>query len=282
MLIVYLTTHMDEWLHLDQPGMPPLFVSHRRLARRLASRRPLRPAVKGWALDSGGFSELDLYRGWKTTPAEYVAAVHRYDTEIGQLAWAASQDWMCEPDKLAKTGLTVREHQARTVANFVELTRLWADVSDEDCPFMPTLQGWTLADFLTCWDMYGDAGVDLTWQAVVGLGSVCRRERVEEVGDILLALRDLDPELPIHAFGFKTVGVRRYADLMDTCDSGAWSKGGRKRPDPVCPKRSCSNCLHYALDWYARVTGSLAFIPDPIQRSIFPASTLDAAAGPTP
>ncbi|MER6809938.1 hypothetical protein ABT299_11715 [Spirillospora sp. NPDC000708] len=277
MLTVNLTTHMDEWLHLDHPDMPPLFVSHRRLARRLASGRPLRPAVNWWALDSGGFSELDLYGGWRTSPAEYVAAVLRYDTEIGQLGWAASQDWMCERLMLAKTGLTVRDHQARTVSNFVELTRLWADASDEECPFMPTLQGQTLADYLTCWDMYGEAGVDLTWQAVVGLGSVCRRERTDEVGEILLALRDLDPELPIHAFGFKTTGVRKYADLIDSCDSGAWSIGGRYRPDPACAKRSCANCLHYALAWYARVTESLAYLPDPIQRSIFPASTFDLA-----
>jgi hypothetical protein len=26
----------------------------------------------GWALDSGGFSELSLYGGWRTTPEEYV------------------------------------------------------------------------------------------------------------------------------------------------------------------------------------------------------------------
>ncbi|MGI5201693.1 DUF7221 family queuine tRNA-ribosyltransferase-like protein [Spirillospora sp. CA-108201] len=274
---VYLTTHMDEWLHLDHPGMPPLFVSHRRLARRLTSGRRLRPALHWWGLDSGGFSELDLYGTWRTTPAEYVAATLRYDTEIGKLGWAAPQDWMCEAEQLAKTGLTVREHQARTVANFVELKRLWADVSDEDCPFMPTLQGWTQADYLNCWDMYGDAGVDLTWQAVVGLGSVCKRERTEEVGEILLALHDLDPELPIHAFGFKTVGVRKYADLIETSDSGAWSKGGYHRPDPDCDKASCSNCLHYALAWHARVAESLAYVPAPIQRSIFPASAFDLA-----
>lgn len=277
MTTVYLTTHMDGWLHLDHPNMPPLFVSHRRLARRLGSRRPLRPALHWWALDSGGFSELDLYGGWRTNPAEYVAAVLRYDTEIGKLGWAAPQDWMCEAEQLAKTGLTVREHQARTVANFVELTRLWADVSDEDCPFMPTLQGWTLADYMTCWDMYGDAGVDLTWQAVVGLGSVCKRERTDEVGEILLALHDLDPELPIHAFGFKTIGVRKYADLIDTSDSGAWPMAGQHRPDPACHLATCSNCLHYALDWHSRVTASLAYVPAPIQRSIFPASDLDLA-----
>lgn len=41
-----------------------------------------------------GFSELPCTGGWRTTAAEYVAAVKRYDTEIGKLAWAAPQDLM--------------------------------------------------------------------------------------------------------------------------------------------------------------------------------------------
>ena len=46
---------------------------------------------------------------------------------------------MCEPFMLAKTGLTVAEHQARTVANYLELRSLAPEL-----PFVPVLQGWSL------------------------------------------------------------------------------------------------------------------------------------------
>lgn len=61
----YLGTHETSWLR--SAGVP-LFISHRRLARL---KRTLPVAIAPWALDSGGFSELSLYGGWKTTPSEY-------------------------------------------------------------------------------------------------------------------------------------------------------------------------------------------------------------------
>ena len=57
----------------------PLFVSHRRLARR----KTLPKARTGWALESGGFSELSLYGGWRTTPEEYAGARCRHATSLG-------------------------------------------------------------------------------------------------------------------------------------------------------------------------------------------------------
>jgi hypothetical protein len=47
-----------------------------------------------------------------------------------------------------RTGLTVEEHQRRTVANFVRLEQLWHQDDDVDldpeAPFMPTVQGNTV------------------------------------------------------------------------------------------------------------------------------------------
>jgi hypothetical protein len=64
----YLGAHHPHWL---EQAPFPLFVSH----RRLATRRRLPSATTGWALDSGGFTELRLHGGWCTTPAEHLAAV---------------------------------------------------------------------------------------------------------------------------------------------------------------------------------------------------------------
>jgi hypothetical protein len=99
-----------------------------------------------------------------------VAAVRRYRDEIGRLAWAAPQDWMCEPWIIAKTGLSIAEHQRRTVENYLTLRTLAPDL-----PFIPVIQGWRRSDYLACVEMYVEAGVDLATAPVVGLGSVCRR-----------------------------------------------------------------------------------------------------------
>lgn len=66
----FLGTHHPNWLRKTDV---PLFVSRRRLAGR--TRLPRARGV--WALDSGGFQELNLHGRWTVTPAHYVAEVRR-------------------------------------------------------------------------------------------------------------------------------------------------------------------------------------------------------------
>ena len=68
-----------------------------------------------------------------------VRAVRRYDDEIGELNWAATQDMPCEVEVLWRTGLSVRDYQRRTVENFAELQMLWADPISS-----PVIQGMSL------------------------------------------------------------------------------------------------------------------------------------------
>lgn len=256
MTCFYLGTHHPNWLsHPDMPSDVPLFVSH----RRLDGRKTMPRARVDWALDSGGFSELSLYSEWRTTPAEYVQAVHRYDQEIGNLNWAAPQDWMCEPFMTAKTGLPVSEHQARTVDNFIELSDLWAAESDAECPFMPVLQGWQRDDYLYCWDLYHARGVNLGDYPVIGLGSVCRRQATDEIGDIVAAIRSLDPGAPLHGFGVKRHGLELYGRDLASADSMAWSFTARRRPplDGCVGHINCANCLRFALMWRGEVLAGL-------------------------
>jgi hypothetical protein len=243
----YLGTHQPQWL--ATAGVP-LFVSHRRLAGRKSFPR----ARAGWALDSGGFSELSLFGQWRTSPAEYVAATARYDAEIGRLDWAAPQDWMCEPFITAKTGLTVLEHQRRTVANLLDLSARWPGVSDAECPFMPVLQGWQVEDYLRCAQMYEDAGVRLAEYPVVGVGSVCRRQATAEIAAVFRRLhRELDVDL--HGFGVKTGGLAVYGQHLLSADSMAWSFEARRaaRLDGCTGHINCANCLTYALAWRRRL-----------------------------
>lgn len=247
-LTFYLGTHRPSWLW-TVPDVP-LFISHRVLRAR---KSPFPPATTPWALDSGGFTELNMFGEWRTTPEEYVAAVRRYVTELGRLQWASPQDWMCEPWVIAKTGLSVEEHQRRTVENYLELRGL-----DPDLPFIPVLQGWELADYRRHADAYTDAGVDLAAQPVVGIGSVCRRQASGQIAWILESLRSLG--ISMHGFGVKIEGLAQYADTLVSADSLAWSYWARRDANKGirhCSKKTCANCLHYALAWRERVLRSI-------------------------
>jgi hypothetical protein len=128
---------------------------------------------------------------------------------------------MCEPWVIAKTGLTVAEHQARTVENYLTLRDLAPDL-----PFIPVLQGWELADYHAHADAYAAAGVDLT-QPVVGIGSVCRRQATGQIAGIFDSLhgpRASDARLRRQ----DRKGSPVYADALTSADSLAWSYGARQ------------------------------------------------------
>ncbi|MFG3618069.1 hypothetical protein [Nocardia sp. NPDC047654] len=242
----YLGTHHPGWLRRIAV---PLFVSD----RTLRDYKRLPRAVERWALDSGGFTELSTHGTWANgpSPREYVARVRRYATEVGKLDWAAPQDWMCEPRIVAKTGLSVAEHQRRTVANYLELR----DRAAGEVVFAPVLQGFELADYLHCVDLYDTAGVDLTAAPIVGVGSVCRRQGTKEAARIIAALCARLPGVALHGFGIKTIGLRHYGQMLASSDSLAWSYHARYRaPLPGCTThKNCANCPKYAVRWRTRV-----------------------------
>lgn len=236
-LTFYLGVHQPHWLARTSV---PLFVSR----RRLTGYKTLPRAAGPWALDSGGFSELTMHGGWQTTAAEYVADVRRFQSEIGRLEWVAPQDWMVEPHMLALTGLTIGEHQQRTVENFLTLRQHLGQL------VIPVLQGWACDDYLRCWDAYHRAGVDLEWEPVVGLGTVCRRQNTAEAGLIVRRLAHNLLGRQLHGFGVKVTGLESFGDELGSADSMAWSFAARRDPPlPGCSHRSCANCLRYALRW---------------------------------
>jgi hypothetical protein len=237
----------------------PLFVSH----TRLSARRTLPRALGRWALDSGAFTEVALHGTFTTTPAAYVRAVRRYRDEIGGLDWAAPQDHMCEPFVLARSTIanTVADAQAWTIRNYLTLRDLAPDL-----PFVPVIQGLLLDEYRTHVDSYAAAGVDLTSERLVGIGSVCRRQATDEIAELVAAL-DADG-LALHGFGVKVDGLQRYGWCLRSADSMAWSYRGRRiRPCPHTGAVSCANCLPHALAWRAR---ALDWTPRPVQLALSP------------
>lgn len=238
----YLGVHEPAWL---TRVTVPLCVSRRRLARR----KRLPRAHGEWGLDSGAFSELSLHHEWRTRPAIYASEVRSYHSEIGGMSWAAIQDWMCEPEILRFTGLSVGEHQRRTVESYLELRE-----TAPGLPWMPVLQGWVADDYLRHWEAYERAGIRLSELPIVGLGSVCRRQATTEIGTLLGRLQGL----PLHGFGVKTSGLTAYGWALRSVDSLAWSYHARRRPPlPGCTHASCANCLDYALHWRACLLDNL-------------------------
>jgi hypothetical protein len=226
----------------------PLFISHRRLQRYKGA---LPKAIGPWACDSGGFTALNKPAGqWDMTESEYIDAVSRYVEEVGMLQWAAPMDWMCEPKVVRNTGLTVTEHQHRTVDNYVSLR-------DEapQLPFIPVLQGYEPSDYDRCIAMYDAAGVDLWKTPLVGLGTMCRRQATDEIDRIVsdLALSGLS----LHGFGIKIRGLKKYGWALTSADSMSWSIRARKADGPILPgchhgkngDGNCANCFAFAHHW---------------------------------
>ena len=241
----YLGSHMLTFLKKTDVH---LFISRRRLASQKTH-----PRARGrWSLDSGGFTELSMYGRWTVEPEAYADEVRRYAATIGGLDWAATQDWMCEPWITDKTGLTVSEHQRRTVRSYLDLIRIAPDV-----PWSPAVQGWHPTDYARCVAMYRAEGIDLASLPIVGVGSVCRRQHTGEAVAIFESL--YDKGIKLHGFGLKLEGLRQAAHLLTSADSLAWSFGARQERaqgalTPHCTHRgSCANCLHYALQWRERV-----------------------------
>lgn len=244
--LFYLGTHHDAWLgKVDVP----LFISRRRLGRR----KSFRPALDTWALDSGGFSELSMFGKWETSPTEYLEEIDRFTSEIGMLAWAAPQDWMCEPWITQNTGLSVQEHQHRTIESVIHLRERTST------HVIPVLQGWSRDDYLQRIADYEQAGVFLADEKVVGLGSVCRRQHTDDIHALITELSGAG--LNLHGFGVKLKALAKVAAQLVSADSLSWSYTARRNPPlPGHEARhiNCANCLTYALQWREKVLGVIA------------------------
>ena len=209
---------------------------------QLYKRKTLPRAIAPWCLDSGAFSEIATHGKWTISESEYVSFVDRCAEEIGLLQWVAPMDWMCEPDMLLKTGLSIDEHQKRTTENVVNLREL------TNVPVIPVLQGWYLEDYLSHVEQYRQAGIPLETEPTVGLGSVCRRQNTTYAEAVVAHLTGLG--LSLHAFGFKLTGLRTTGHLLKSADSMAWSYDGRVNGPMLYHKhKTCANCIDWALQW---------------------------------
>jgi hypothetical protein len=189
---------------------------------RLRTRKKYLP-IREWMLDSGAFMELKLHGCYRHTPAEYAAHINRIK-RYGTLVAAVAQDYMCEPFMLAKTGLTVADHQRLTIERYDALRPL------TDVYIMPVLQGYQPHEYVSHIRQYGDRLTAGMW---VGVGSVCKRNgNVNAIEDVLLAITTERPDLRLHGFGIKTTSTASslVRSWLYSADSMAWSYAERRKP----------------------------------------------------
>src|SRR5262249_46558182 len=159
--------------------------------------------------------------------------------EIGGLAWAAPQDWMCEPFIVKKTGMSVPTHQRKTCINYLALMECAPDV-----PWIPVLQGYTRDEYFRHVEMYHRYRVEPEKLPLVGLGSVCRRQAERTTAELIEDLQGVG--IKPHGFGLKLQGLSRASRFLRSADSMAWSFDARRLPGAACGSKThakCANCL---------------------------------------
>lgn len=216
---------------LHQPSDAHRFIRACISIRRLWNRK--KPLLNVDVLvDSGAFMELFLHGEYKTTVEQYAKRLAElWRRGIVRIVGAVAQDYMCEPFMLAKTGLTLDEHQRLTIERYDALLAALNIEFPEGIPFpvIPVLQGYAPEDYARHVIAYGDRLTPGMW---VGVGSVCKRNAApEKIVAVLRAIKAIRPDLQLHGFGVKITSLlnSQVRDLLATADSMAWSYSARKQ-----------------------------------------------------
>jgi hypothetical protein len=205
----------------DAKRLGPVFVSVNRLSGPFGRKRPF--TGQSWIMDSGAFTAIAAHGGYPEPPSAYAAHIRRWASP--NLVAAVAQDYMCEPVMLARTGLTIADHQRLTIERYDELLACGLG----GVYLMPVLQGYDPADYARCVLAYGSRLAPGAW---VGVGSVCKRNgRPEAVLAVLNAILAVRPDLRLHAFGLKTtsLSVKEIRERLHSADSIAWSYAARRQ-----------------------------------------------------
>ena len=179
---------------------------------------------------------------------DYAAAVARYYRVSSAVSdFAAPQDWMCEPFIIERSGLSVREHQERTVTSYLELRQDRPEPAIHSC-LAGVASRRLPSPVPTCTP---PTGVDLATLPLTGLGSVCRRQSTTRSPPS-------SPSWPAAAFactgsGSRPAACHLYGHLLALPPTQKrWPVTPRAghRPLPGCTgHKNCANCLVYATRW---------------------------------
>jgi len=180
------------------------------------------------AADCGGFVATKIWGDYRYTPDEYVNWLHSFTPQ-----WAATMDYCCEDEITSgNTGIVCQRQEATT-----DMAHLfWNNYRDEDGTWVPTIQGWHVADYVRharqmkplLEEMQAHYHNDV-WR--VGIGTLCNRASVSDIVAVLGAVRREIGDMPIHLWGVKLGALQSKVLLRNvvSVDSAAWMPGGLHR-----------------------------------------------------
>lgn len=222
----------EPWWAWNGEANGPVIISANRVRARCRSSRSDSKWRRGMGrpdkadvpvfVDSGAFTEVSTHGRWTISARDFAEEIEDFAEAIGGISHAGTQDWMCEPWIIEQTGLSMEAHQRRSVDSFLELSSISPSI-----PWVPTLQGYSLDDYLRCARMFEDTGVALADVPLVGLGSVCRRSNTRQISGVVGGIVSALPGIRLHGFGVKNEGVLRVLRCVASVDSMAWSLRAR-------------------------------------------------------
>ena len=230
--------------HLDR-----VMVSYQRLRDR---RSDFAPPLGSWMLDSGAFTEISTHGGYRDAPEVYAAAVARW-ARVARMDCAVSQDYMCEPHIIQRTGLDIAAHQRLTIDRYDALRALVPTAIH----LMPVLQGYLPEQYAAHVAAYGARLLPGMW---VGVGSVCKRNgNVRDIAAVLRAIKQVRPDVRLHGFGLKLTALQSHEvrAMLHSADSMAWSFAARRTGGDA-------NGWHEAAAFAARIDAGVPRRPAPL------------------
>ena len=174
------------------------------------------PKCKELFVDSGGFQ---VTARWDLEYPYSVETLFEYAERVGA-DYLAAPDYACEPELHDSTvsnriGMTVEGH-AQAMALYED--REWS------FQLVPVLQGYEVEDYEHCIDWFESEGMIRDYMAV---GTVCKRDRVKSIHNVLQAIKRKLPDVDLHMFGM-TLNAwkdRRLWGQFKSADTAAWNWG---------------------------------------------------------
>ncbi|MDD5435352.1 MAG: hypothetical protein PH343_07985 [Nitrospira sp.] len=180
------------------------------------TNRPPKYPYENLFIDSGGFFSSLRNGRYTKTDAEYLEYLEKVKPDFFAL-----RDYPCEPELLKKHNRTVFDHIKMTVEHHCMLLDMLSEYDTGAVP-IPVIQGWEVSDYLHCIDLFRERGLIKDYMAI---GSVCRRTSINNIREIIIAVRDNVPLwVQLHGFGVKLTALKDLAiwKALYSVDSGAW------------------------------------------------------------
>lgn len=188
---------------------------------RINMRKPnLPPHIRQVAADSGGFVATFKWGDYRYTPEQYVAWLDTFRPQ-----WAATMDYCCENEITSGNVGIVCERQQRTSEMAY---RFWHDYRHVPWSWCVTIQGWNVEDYIRharelkplIQEIQAAGHPDFR----VGIGTLCRRASAKMVQQVVQAVAEQLPGVPLHLWGVKLLVLQSAYALPNvvSVDSAAW------------------------------------------------------------